>query len=472
LTSATGVAAGTERRGWAQALRVYGQRPVLSMLFLGFSAGLPFYLVFQTLSAWLRQEGIERATIGMLAWVGLVYTIKFLWSPIVDRLRLPFLFSWLGRRRSWMLVAQVGIGWGLLNLASSDPATGVMQIAIGALFLAFCSATQDIAIDAWRIESASLDKQGAMVAAYQLGYRAALITGGAGALGIAQGYGWATSYTVMALLAGVGIATTFLVREPVVAVKREAAEREERVVEWLERKAHWPESLRDFGATFIGAVICPFTDFFARYGIRVAVITLFLISTYRLTEFTMGSMANPFYIDHGYTLGEIATIVKAIGLPVSMVGVVIGGFIVAKSGLRFALFLGSLLVAASNLGFAMLATTGSPTLVGLGVVNSLDSLAQGVHGTALIAFLSGLTSSRYTATQYALFSSLYAIFGKLLEGTSGFVVDAIGYPAFFTYTASLSVPGLLLLLWLTRRRLLDAHGTIAAREGEVMPDGR
>lgn len=472
MSATPGTGPAGERRSWSEALRVYLQRPVLSMLFLGFSAGLPFYLVFQTLSAWLRQEGIERATIGMLAWVGLVYTIKFLWSPIVDRFRIPLLFRWLGRRRSWMLVAQIGIGFGLLNLAGSDPGSGVMQIAIGALFLAFCSATQDISIDAWRIESVSVDMQGAMAAAYQLGYRAALITGGAGALGIAQGYGWPTSYSVMALLALVGIATTFLVHEPPETGAREAAAREARVVDWLERNAHWPAALREFGATFIGAVICPLTDFFARYGLRLSVVTLLLIGSYRLTEFTMGSMANPFYIDHGYTLAEIATIVKAIGLPVSMVGVVIGGFIIAKSGLRFALFLGSILVAASNLGFALLATTDGPTLVGLGFVNSLDNLAQGVHGTALIAFLSGLTSSRYTATQYALFSSLYALPGKLLEGTSGFVVDAISYPAFFTYTASLSIPGLLILLWLSRRQLLNARGTIAVREGQGTIDGR
>jgi PAT family beta-lactamase induction signal transducer AmpG len=460
------------RRSWTQALAVYGQRPVLSMLFLGFSAGLPFFLVFQTLSAWLRQDGIERATIGMLAWVGLAYSVKFLWSPFVDRLRIPLLHAWLGRRRSWMLLAQVGIGAGLLNLAGSDPSTGVAQVAVGALFLAFCSATQDISIDAWRIESASVDMQGAMAAAYQIGYRAALITGGAGALGIAQGYGRATSYTVMAALAGVGIVTTLLVHEPQATVTRASAAREAQVVDWLERKAHWPESLRDFGATFIGAVICPLTDFFVRYGLRLAVVVLLLIGSYRLTEFTMGSMANPFYIDHGYTLAEIATIVKVIGLPVSMVGVVIGGIVIAKAGLRFGLFLGSGLVLASNLGFALLATTDSPTLVGLGIVNSLDSLAQGVHGTALIAFLSGLTSARYTATQYALFSSLYALPGKLLEGTSGFVVDAIGYPSFFTYTASLSIPGLLLLLWLARRGFLDARGTITARDAGEAPHGR
>lgn len=464
--------AAVPRRGWREALRTYSERPVLSMLFLGFSAGLPFYLLFQTLSAWLRQEGIERATIGMLAWVGLTYTFKWVWSPIVDRVRLPFLHRWLGKRRSWMLFAQIGIGWGLLNLAGSEPSTGIMQIAVGALFLAFCAATQDIAIDAWRIESASLDEQGAMVAAYQIGYRAALIMGSAGALGIAQGYGWATSYTVMACLAGVGIVTTFLVHEPAEPTLRGGLDREARVVAWLERNSHRPEWLRNAGAAFTGAVVCPFTDFFSRYHAHVAILTLLLVSTYRLTEFTMGSMANPFYIDQGYTLGQIAAVVKTIGLPVSMVGIVIAGFIVAKAGLRFALFLGSLLIAGSNLGFALLATMDGPTLVGLGFVNAFDNFAQGIHGTALIAFLSGLTSTRYTATQYALFSSLYAFIGKILEGTSGFVVDIIGFPAFFTYTASLSIPGLLLLAWLTRRRILDAHGRIAVREDRVAPDGR
>ena len=463
--------AGTDPpRGWWQALGVYGKPTVLSMLFLGFSAGLPFYLVFQTLSAWLRQEGIERATIGMLAWVGLVYAIKFLWSPIVDRARIPLLFRWLGRRRSWMLLAQLGIVLGLANLATSDPSTGVMQIALGALFLAFCSATQDIAVDAWRIESAPVEMQGAMAAAYQIGYRAALITGGAGALGLAQGYGWTTSYAIMAALAGIGIVTTLFVREPQAGVSREVAERETRVVEWLERKAHWPGSLREFGATFIGAVICPLTDFFARYGGRLAIMTLLLVGSYRLTEFTMGSMANPFYIDHGYTLGQIATIVKAYGLPVSMLGVVLGGVVIAKFGLRRALFLGSGLIIASNLGFSLLATTTTPTLIGLALVNSLDNLAQGVHGTALIAFLSSLTSSRYTATQYALFSSLYALPGKLLEGTSGFVVDAIGYPTFFVYTAALSIPGLVLLVWLLRTGVLDGRPVAAAGKGRVDSD--
>jgi PAT family beta-lactamase induction signal transducer AmpG len=275
----------------------------------------------------------------------------------------------------------------------------------------------------------------------------------------------------MAALAGVGVVTTLLVREPLAGISREAAEREARVVDWLERKAQWPRSLQEFGAAFIGSVICPLTDFFARYGSRIAILTLLLIGSYRLTEFTMGSMANPFYIDHGYTLVEIATIVKAYGLPVSMLGVVLGGVVIARFGLRYALFAGSGLIIASNLGFALLATIESPTLIGLALANSLDNLAQGVHGTALIAFLSSLTSTRYTATQYALFSSLYALPGKLLEGTSGFVVDAIGYQTFFLYTASLSIPGLVLLVWLMRTGVLDGCPVVAKSPAEVS-DGR
>jgi PAT family beta-lactamase induction signal transducer AmpG len=423
------------------------------MLFLGFSAGLPFYLVFSTLSAWLRQAGVERATIGMLSWVGIVYSIKFLWSPVVDRVPLPILHRVLGRRRSWMLLSQVGIALGLFSLATRDPATGVVPIALGALFVAFWAATQDIALDAWRIESAPLPLQGAMAAAYQIGYRAALICGSAGALMIAARAGWEASYSVMALLAGVGLVTTLIIREPHPQVAREEQRREQRVIEWVERKAHWPQALRGAGEWFIGAVICPLVDFFGRYGAS-ALLMLAFIGTYRLTEFTMGSMVNPFYIDHGYTLDNIATVVKIYGLLMSMVGVVFAGALIARFGVLRSLVLGSVLIISSNLGFALLATTSVPTLLGLGLVNGLDNLALAVHGVALIAFLSGLTSPKYTATQYALFSSIYALPGKLLEGVSGFVVDHIGYPSFFVYTASLSVPGLLLLYLLYRRGVI------------------
>jgi MFS transporter, PAT family, beta-lactamase induction signal transducer AmpG len=453
--------AGDSRRagGWRQALRVYAQPRVTSMLFLGFSAGLPFYLVFSTLSAWLRQAGIQRSTIGMLSWVGILYSIKFLWAPLVDRVPLPVLHRLLGRRRSWMLLAQLGIIAGLARLAGSDPAAGVTSMALAALGVAFCAATQDIALDAWRIESADVSMQGAMVAAYQIGYRVALISGSAGALGVAGSSGWHASYSTMAALGGVGIVTTLLIREPHPAVSAAAVQREARVIEWLERNAHWPEWARHAGEWFIAAVICPLTDFFQRYGVRLAVLTLCFIGVYRLTEFTMGSMANPFYIDHGYTLQQIATVVKVYGLIMSMFGVVVAGAFVAKFGLTRSLVLGSVLLIASNLAFATLATTREASVLALGLVNGLDNLAIAAQGVALIAFLSSLTSERYTATQYALFSSLYALPGKILEGTSGFVVDHVGYAVFFTYTAALSLPGLILLYFLNRRGVVGGART-------------
>jgi MFS transporter, PAT family, beta-lactamase induction signal transducer AmpG len=448
--ASVGDSASGTRRGWLQAVLLYSQPRMLAMLFLGFSSGLPFYLIFQTLSAWLRQAGILRSTIGMLAWASLIYSLKFAWAPIVDRWALPLLHGWLGRRRSWMLLAQIGIVIALINLSASHPAGGVLHVAIGALWLAFCAATQDIAVDAWRIESAPESQQGAMAAAYQLGYRTALICGSAGALALAQGFGWHASYSTMAALGGIGILTTLIAREPDPGASRESLWREQRVIDWLEQKAHWPHALRQLGAGLIGGVICPLVDFFNRRGAATAILVLVLVASYRLTEYAMGSMVNPFYIDHGYTLDQIAMVVKVVGLSVSLVGVLIAGVTVARLGVVPALAIGSVLIMLSNLSFAALAQAHAPTIMGLGLANSLDNLAQAMKGTALIAFLSGLTSPRYTATQYALFSSLYILAGKVLEGTSGFVVDAIGYSRFFVYTASLAIPGLLLLYWLSK----------------------
>lgn len=444
------------RRSWMEAALVYRQPRIVSMLFLGFSSGLPFYLVFQTLSAWLRQDGIARATIGMLSWVGLVSTLKFLWAPVVDRLSLPLLHAWLGRRRSWMLLAQFGVAGGLLILSASHPSKDLLHVVAGCACLAFFSATQDVAVDAWRIESAPDDLQGAMAATYQLGYRVALIAGSAGALSLAQGFGWQASYRAMSALVAIGIATTLLIREPRASAERTSALSEARAIAWLERKAHWPPALRHAGANFIGAVVCPFLDFFDRRGAVAAVLLLLLVASYHFTDYAMSSMIYSFYIDHGYSLEQIATVVKIFGLCVGLVGVVIAGAVIAELGVFRGMVLGSLLIAASNLGFALLATTQRPTLIGLALANSLDNLALAMQGTALIAFMSSLTSAKYTATQYALFSSLYILAGKLLEGTSGFVADAIGYPSFFVYTASLSIPPLILLFLLSRHNRREA----------------
>lgn len=464
ILSVNGPESGTKRETWRDALRAYCRKPVVAMLFLGFSSGLPFFLVFSTLSAWLRQAGINRALIGMLSWVGILYSIKFVWAPLVDRLRLPILHRILGRRRAWMLVAQLGLIAGLLELAQADPAAGLHTMAVGALFVAFCAATQDIALDAWRIESSTVETQGPMLGAYQLGYRIALMTGSAGALTIAQYSGWHASYSTMAALVVIGIVTTLLVSEPHPNVPEESAAREERVIQWMEARAHWPRPLLNAGEWIMGAVVCPLLDFFGRHGGTLALLILTYIGTYRLTEFAIGSMVNPFYIDHGYTLGDIARVVKVYGLSAAIAGVLLAGLLIAKIGLLRSLVLGSVLLICSNLGFALLATTDTPTLLGLGLVNGLDNIALAVQGTALIAFLSGLTSPRYTATQYALFSSLYALPGKLLEGLSGFIVNHVGYPVFFVYTASLSLIGLFMLYVLTRWGLTRS-GVLAHASG-------
>jgi MFS transporter, PAT family, beta-lactamase induction signal transducer AmpG len=438
-------------KGWGRAILVYRQPRMAASLALGFSCGLPFMLVFQTLSAWLRQEEIERATIGMLAWVGLLYSIKFLWAPVVDRVELPVLFRLLGRRRSWMLVTQVGLIFALVNMAGQNPSPeNITLVAFSALAVAFCSATQDIAVDAWRIEAAPPDEQGAMAAGYQLGYRIAIMVGTAGALWIAADYSWHLSYMVMAAMMGVGIIATLLTPEPKVVAARESLQQEERVVAWLEARPDWPAWLRTVGSTFVGAVICPLTDFFARNGLKVGALLFAFICTYRMGDYAMGVMANPFYLDQGYTLKEIAAVVKAFGLVSSLAGVVIGGVIVARVGVLRALLVGAVLVMLSSVNFSLLATSQTTNVVALGLVNSFDNLSLGVHGTSLLAFLASLTSARYTATQYAVLSSIYALPGKLLMGTSGIVVDHIGYPTFFIYTASLTLPALVLLVLIWR----------------------
>jgi PAT family beta-lactamase induction signal transducer AmpG len=433
-----------------EAIGIYRHPRVAAMLFLGFSAGLPFLLVFSTLSAWLAQVGIERGTIGLLSWIGITYSIKFFWAPVVDRLRLPLLHGLLGRRRSWMLVAQFGMGAGLAGLALHDPLTQLATMVWCALLVAFSSATQDIAIDAWRIEATEMERQGGMSAAYQLGYRIALIVAGAGCLFLAAEYGWRTAYLAMAGLALVGVLTTLLVPEPE-ARARGTPQAEARVLAWVERNAHLPKRLREAGAWFVGAVVCPFLDFFQRNGLQLGVAILCFVGLFRLTDITMGSMANPFYLAMGYTLKQVAAIAKFYGVILSIVGAFLGGIAVARWGATRALVIGALLVIVSNLGFAVLAIHGAPDITGLALVISGDNLASGFAGSAFIAYLSGLTNTAYTATQYALFSSLFTLPGKLLGGASGYVSEALGWPGFFLYTSALGLPALAVLYFLVRR---------------------
>lgn len=410
--------------GW---FAVYRQPRVAAMLFLGFSAGLPFLLVFQTLTAWLAQAGIQRGTIGLISLIGLTYSLKFFWAPVVDRAPLPVLTRALGRRRAWMLLAQLGLVAGLAGMALGDPASNLQAVILCALAVAFASATQDITIDAWRIESARLEDQGAMAASYQLGYRFGLIAAGTGALLIAGESGWRAAYLTMAALAGLGVMTTLLIPEP---PERAAPPR-----------GNWLRT----------AVVQPFTDFFTRNGLATGALILAFVGTFRLTDITMGVMANPFYLAIGYTLQQIGLVAKGYGVVLSIVGAFAGGAAVARFGSVRSLMAGGLLVIASNLTFAALALMDAPGLGGLALVISADNFAAGFAGTAFIAYLSGLTNTAYTATQYALFSSLFTLPGKLLASQSGFVAEAAGWPLFFAYTSALGIPALVLLALLTRR---------------------
>jgi PAT family beta-lactamase induction signal transducer AmpG len=431
-------------RGWRAALAAYRHAPVRIMLLLGYSSGLPFLLVLGTLAARLRQAQIDRSTIGYFSWVGLAYSLKFFWSPAVDRLALPVLHR-LGRRRSWMLLAQLGVASGLLSMAFADPAASTQRVAWLAILTAFFAATQDVAVDAYRIEAASPALQGAMAASYQVGYQLALITAGAGALYAASAYGWTTAYCLMAALLGVGLVTVLLIREPPAAIDRATLAQEHQVVDFLERSAHWPAALRQAAAWLIGAVVCPFVDFIARHGLRRALPIIALIVCYRLNYMTMGVAANTFYLDLGFSLDQIATVSKVYGVLMTLSGGLCAGVLVLRLGVYRTLLIGGLLLTAANLFYAYLAGL-RPTVWWLAAAISLDNFGNGIAGAAFIAYLSSLTNVAYTATQYALFGTLWSLPAKSLAGFWGSIVDAYGYPWFFVYTAVIGLPSLLLIL--------------------------
>jgi len=424
---------------------VYLEPASLRLLALGFAAGLPLPLVLGTLSFWLREAALERSAIGYLSWISLVYALKWTWSPLVDRLALPVLTRALGRRRSWLLLAQVLVMAGLLGMAASDPQQALAPLVWCALAVAFGSATQDIALDAYRIESASVERQAALAAMYQSGYRLALIWAGAGALWVAAqvqgaqaaGYAfaaWRAAYCAMAASMLVGVLTVLLSPEPVQAGAGGARVPAQGVRTWLR-----------------GAFVAPFADFFQRWRWR-ALLLLALIALYRASDVVMGVMANPFYVDMGYTKEEVAAVSKVFGLLMTLLGAFAGGALVLRWGVLRVLMLGALLSAATNVLFAWLATHGHdvPALI---AVISADNLASGLASAAFIAYLSALTNVQYSATQYALFSSMMLLLPKWLAGFSGVWVDAWGYPAFFCATALLGLPVLVLIGLLARAGL-------------------
>ncbi|MGP9768068.1 AmpG family muropeptide MFS transporter [Halomonas sp. AOP13-D3-9] len=442
----------TPQRSWFAALAVYCRAPVITMLFLGFSAGLPFLLVFSTLSAWLRSDGVEVAAIGFFAWIGMLYSIKFFWAPVVDRLALPILTRAFGQRRGWMLLAQATIAVGLVGLAGLSPVGNLGWVALFALLVAFGSATQDIAIDAYRIESADDDVQAAMASTYIIGYRGGLLAAGAGALYIAASASWDAAYLSMAALMSIGVLTVLVRPEPKRASLSIQLIHEPKVRDFIRASRGKPKVLRRLGAWSIGALVCPFTDFFSRYGVKALWILVF-IAVFRISDLAMASMANPLYIDLGFSLAEIASVTNIFGIAMSITGGILGGLCVARYGIGPLLIFGAGLVMVTNLLFAVLALVGNqlPMLV---VTIIGDNLANGLASAVFIAFLSSLTSRAYTATQYALFSSLMTLPGKFLSGFGGLVVNAQGYPSFFVIATLLGLPAILLAVWISRDKQL------------------
>ncbi len=438
---------GDPQLSWREVISIYRNPRVIAMAFLGFSGGLPFLLVFSTLSAWLREAEVSRSTIGFFAWVGITYSIKVFWAPVVDRLRLPVIGA-LGRRRSWILVAQVGIALGLLGM-SMIGAQDLLLLSVFAVLVAFSSATQDIAIDAYRIEAVADRYQGAMSAAYIFGYRVALLVAGAGAFYLAEYLGWTLAYQVMAGLMLIGIITVLFIREPAASGMVEQIADDQIVRAYLAKRGYLPLRVQGTLTWFLSAVVFPFVDFFKRNG-RFGLVVLLFIAVFRLSDIAMGIMANPFYLDMGYSKTDIANVAKVFGFFMTIAGSALCGVLVVKWGILRPLLMGAVAVAVTNLLFALLSTL-EPSLTGLAIVISADNISGGFAATAFIAYLSSLTNRAYTATQYALFSSLMTLPGKFISGFSGVIVDGWGYLPFFIFASVIGIPAILLVILLIRR---------------------
>ncbi|MBD8527019.1 AmpG family muropeptide MFS transporter [Pseudomarimonas arenosa] len=432
----------TERSpGWKLVLNALGQPKVAVMLAFGFAAGLPFMLVGNTLGYWLREAEIDLATIGFLSWAGLAYSAKMLWAPIVDKTDIPWLGRRLGRRRGWIVLAQVLVAVGLLGMAWLQPQGGLIAFAVLAVIAAFASATQDIVIDAWRIESAQSSEELALLStAYQLGYRTALLLTDALILVLAAYLSWSVSYALMAALMAIGLIAALKAREPGGI------------------DAHRGEPMLWTRRGLFDALIGPFVAFFRRHR-QWALLMLATISLYRLADFVMGPMANPMYADLGFHKEVVGSIRGSAGLIATLVGTAAAGLLAVRLGFIKTLLIGAVLGPASNLAYAWLALSG----VDLAVFTAamvIDNFSAGFAGIALIAYMSSLTSIGYTATQYALLSSFYALIGKVGKGFSGAVVEWLAqgrslfeaYALFFVGTALIGIPAVLACVALVWQR--------------------
>ena len=433
-------------------LKSFGDRRVLLMLALGFSSGLPLLLVLGTFSARLAYSDIDDKTIGLFSYLALPYSLKFLWSPVVDKLDVPILARLLGRRRAWMVLSQLCVAASLTLMAFADTGNQLALLGLGAFLVAFFAATQDVVIDGWRIDAVGTEMQGIMAATSNLGYRLALITAGAGALFLADwAESWTAAYLTMAALMSVGIlaalAAPVLERKPPVASTEPVAAPSRRP-----------------GAVAYRAIVEPLADLHRRLGPSLWAILL-MVALYRMPDFVSGVMANPLYRQVGYSLSEIAAVTKLYGIWVGIFASFVAGWAIARYGLYPTFVVGGVLAAGSNLSFSWLAY-GGPEVWRLIVAISVDNFAGGFAGTALIAYMSGLTGVGFAASQYALLSSLYAFPGKLAAGSTGFVVAAYGFPVFFALTAAIGIPVVILCLLVGKVPARKASPESAAAEAK------
>jgi len=454
-------------KSWLGSLKVYLDRRVISILFLGFSSGLPLALVFSTLSTWLKDVGVSKTAIGFVTLVGTAYSLKFLWSPLVDRVPLPLLTRLLGRRRSWMLVSQLALMASIFLMGSTDPSTmeGLWWTVLLAVVVAFASATQDIAIDAYRVEILEEEKYGAGAANIVFGYRIAMLVSGAGTLILADQAGWFWAYTIMAAFMVVGIVATLINPEPTAsaapagAAAGEAPDGEDPFQRRLREVLHW----------FRTAVAGPFADFIKRPGWLVI---LLFVAFYKYGDALLGVMANPFYLEIGFTKTEIGAVSKGFGFLMTLLGAGLGGILVARIGILRALLWGGVLQAASNLVFAWQAHVGDsiPWLI---FTISVENLTGGIGTTAFVAYLSSLCNVAYTATQYALLSSLMSFARNFFAAGGGWLADQVNWVTYFLLTTAAAIPGLLLLLWLMRLYPARAGEQATAEESDpgAPPDG-
>ena len=419
----------SNKPSWKNTIHTVLSKKVFILLTLGFSAGLPFLLVFSTLQAWLKEANVENVTIGFISWVAITYTLKFSWAPFLDRFNLPFFNIFFGRRRSWLIFSQIMTGVSIFMLANITPnSENLLLFSFFAFLVAFFSATQDVALDAYRIEVGKKEEQGILGASYQLGYRIALITSGAFALVIADNYSFEISYKFMAALMMVGVFSTLLAPEPSETSKK------------LEIKGNFLFAL----------YIEPLRDLLLRH--KNAVLIIMLILLYRASDLSMAPMAMPFYKDIGFTLTEIAYVAKTFGVIMSIVGVIIGGILWKKLGGINALLFGSIMIASTTLMFFLMSINEKNMDLFIATI-ALDNFTSGFAGTLMIAYLSSLTNKAYAGLQYAALFGLLMIPGKILAGFSGLFQEAFGYSGLFLASAAIGIPAILISYYFYKNKI-------------------